>query len=525
MSELLVVDNFAGGGGASLGLERGLGRSVDIAVNHDLRSIRMHQANHPNTQHFAEDVWDVSPLKACGGRAVGFFWLSPDCTDHSKAKGGPIQRDRKIRGLAWLAVRWIAALKATDQHPLVIGLENVEEFRQWGPLYKKGQPKEGQPIPERRGEFFDLYVSRLRWHGYDVEWRELRACDYGAPTSRKRFFLVARRDGRPIVWPEPSHGPGRPKPYRTAAECIDWSIPSVSIFANPEEAKAFRSPWHQRGVKRPLAEKTMQRIARGVKRFILDAEDPFLLDDDQAAAFMALHYGGKTGYDLRNPLNTITQRDHHTVVTANLVRHFGNSDGADLKGQMPTVMPGGQGKTGLVSASLITIDNGSNGGAGARSMKEPLTTILSTNPRHALVSSFLTKLKGSNVGQDARDPLQTITAGGTHFGEVSAFLLKYYGEGLGQDLFEPMHTITTRDRFALVTVRIKGETYVIADILLRMLQPHELAEAQGFPKSYVLVGTKSDVIGRIGNSVPPQLVEAIARANQPVWGDAVEVAA
>lgn len=460
----LLIDNFAGAGGASLGIQWATGRPVDKAINHDLSAIRMHRANHPETEHYAEDVFAISPREVTGGCPVSGVWFSPDCTHHSKASGGAIKRSRQIRGLAWVAVKW-----ADQVRPDVIWLENVEEFETWGPLLQNGQPD-----PDRKGAYFRKFVRALESHGYQVEWRLLVAADYGAPTSRKRLFLVARCDGVPIRWPEPTHGPGTEQRYRTAAECIDWSIPTVSIFASPEEAKKL-------GVKRPLAENTLKRIARGLQKFVIDAEDPYILDDEQTAAFMALHYTGKTGYDLRRPLNTITQRDHHTLVTANLAHltHHGGNRVYDLR--------------------------------------EPIRTITAANRgEQALITAFLSKyhgLKGDESrGVDLQNPIKTLDTS-NRYGLVAAFLLKYYGTNVGLKVGESLHTITTRDRFALVTVH--GEPYQIIDIGLRMLQPHELAKAQGFPESYVWHGNKTQTIAKIGNSVPPQLVEAVVRANMP----------
>lgn len=326
----LIIDNFAGGGGASIGLERALGRPVDIAINHDRDAIEMHAANHPHTLHLIEDVFRVSPRKICQGRDVDVAWFSPDCTHFSKAKGANIQRDRKIRGLAWVAVKWAAQVQ-----PAVICLENVEEFQTWGPLTKSGKPNK-----RRQGEYFWKFIDALHNHGYEVEWRQLTACDYGAPTSRKRFFLIARCDGEPIVWPEPTHFPanaaapaaGAPS-YRTAAECIDWTIPTVSIFATPEECAALGIK-----AKRPLAENTMKRIARGVWKFILESNDPYILNDEQAAAFMSYHYTGHDGYDVRVPLKTVTARDHHALVAAMLTKYHGAKAG-EARGQNPRLSP------------------------------------------------------------------------------------------------------------------------------------------------------------------------------------------
>lgn len=513
MTHGLLIDNFAGGGGASVGIEAAMGRPVDVAINHDPDAIAMHTANHPHTLHLTEDVFDVSPLEVCKGRPVDVAWFSPDCTHFSKAKGGSLERDEKIRGLAWIAADW-----AEQVAPRLICLENVEEFITWGPL-----DDDKRPIPERAGETFWEFVNALQGYGYAVEWKLLSACDYGAPTSRRRFFMIARNDGEPIVWPEATHGhsprsmggtKGGFLPYRTAAECIDWSIPTVSIFATKEEVKRL-------GLNciRPLAENTLRRIARGVWKFIIDSDNPYILDDEQTASFMGLHYTGKIGYGMERPLATITQRDHHTLVAAMLTRFNNCGLGQELDRPTQTILS--KEKFGLVSASLITIDHKGNSGGGSHAVSHPLRTTTVKN-RHALVASYLTKMKGTNTGSGMDAPVQTITAGGLHHAQVTAFLLKYYGQGIGGNLTDPMHTVTSKDRFGLVTVR--GETYRIEDIGLRMLQPHELAAAQGFPADYILTGNKTSQVARIGNSVPPPVVTAILRANA-TWNEAAEAEA
>lgn len=347
MKTPLIVDLFAGGGGASCGIEVALGRSVDIAVNHDAEAVSLHQANHPNTLHFVSDVFEVDPRAVCGDRPVGLLWASPDCTYHSKARGGKPHRDRnkarRRRGLAGVVVRWAASVR-----PAVIALENVEEFQHWGPLLP-----DGTPCPARRGRSFRRWVAQLRNIGYAVEWRELRACDYGAPTIRKRLFVIARCDGQPIIWPRPTHGKpcelpfGGVKPWRSAAECIDWSIPVPSIF---DRAK-------------PLAAATLERIAAGVKRYVIEAEQPYFVTYAQqgggnrsaelplhtvtastkdqnclVAAFLAKHYTGVIGSDLREPIGTITSIDHHSLVSAFLAVYYGSErDGQSLADPMRTI--------------------------------------------------------------------------------------------------------------------------------------------------------------------------------------------
>lgn len=397
----LIVDNFAGGGGASTGIEAALGRSVDLAVNHSAAAIAMHTANHPRAKHLIEDVWRVDPVEACGGQPVDLAWFSPDCTHFSRAKGSA-PKSSKRRALASVVIRWARTVR-----PRVICLENVEEFLTWGPL-----DSDGQPDPRRAGKSFRCWLGKLRAQGYRVEWRLLCAADYGAPTTRRRLFLIARCDGLPIVWPEPTHGKGR-LPWRTAAEIIDWSIPCPSIFDR----------------KKPLAEATQKRIAEGLRRYVLDGR---VHAYGNVAALITKHYGGVVGHGMQLPLGTITTKDHHALTTATLGKTPGKHD-------------------------------------------------------------------------------------------VRGWLIKYYGgsgrpETQQQSLFEPLHTITTKARFGLVMVH--GEPFEIVDVGTRMLAPHELFAAQGFPGDYRLdcdLGgrplTKAQQIELCGNSVSPPVAEAIVRAN------------
>lgn len=316
----LVVDNFAGGGGASLGLERALGRPVDVAVNHSAHAISMHEANHPHTRHLQDDIWHVDPKQATQGRPVGVAWFSPDCTHHSRAKGGkPVSQ--KIRGLAWVVVRW-----ARDVRPRVILLENVLEWAEWGPL-----TDDNRPCPKRRGHYFDLWVRQLRKLGYAVEWRRLCAADYGAPTSRTRLFLIARCDGLPIQWPVPTHGPGR-KPYRSAAEIINWALPCPSIFLTAEEARTV-------GCRRPLAPKTMARIAAGIRRYVVEHPDPFIAPvAGPVAAYMAQHNTGMVGHDMREPVSTIVGKAcTQALVSAFITKYYGTNVGSDCRSPVQTV--------------------------------------------------------------------------------------------------------------------------------------------------------------------------------------------
>jgi DNA (cytosine-5)-methyltransferase 1 len=470
-SRELIVDSFAGGGGASLGISWALGRHPDVAINHNAEAVSMHRMNHPATHHYTEDVWKVDPREATGGRPVGLMWLSPDCKHFSKAKGGkPVSR--KIRGLAWVAVRWAEAVR-----PRVICLENVEEFQSWGPL-----ADDGKPCPRRRGLTFKQFTGRLRNLGYQVEWRELRAADYGAPTTRKRLFLVARCDGALIRWPSPSH---QRHQWRAAAECIDWSLPCPSIFDRS----------------RPLAENTLRRIAAGVKRFVLESPRPFVVN---------MAHGGKVE-DINGPISTI----------------------ATEKG----------GCRALVSPTLIQAGYGEREGQAPRvpGLHKPLGTIVN-GQKHALVAAYLARHFTGVAGRDLRSPVPTVTAVDHHSlvtaelgaiadrrEQVRAFLVAYFGnEKDGVNLHDPMRTVTARDRFGLVTVH--GVDYAIVDIGMRMLQPRELFRAQGFPDTYeidcgiddageIVPLTKTAQVRMCGNSVVPQMAEAIVRAQFDVMAD------
>lgn len=494
--ETQLVDNFAGGGGASTGIEWALGRSPDLAVNHDSEAIAMHAANHPQTRHLVESVWDVDPRAITEGKPVALAWFSPDCTYYSKARGAKPFRDRdnarRRRGLAWVVVRWAKAVK-----PRVICLENVEEFAGWGPLLD-----DGHPDPIRRGFTFRRWITQLRNCGYEVEARELRACDYGAPTTRRRLFVVARSDGRPIVWPEATHGRGR-LPYRTAAECIDWSLPCPSIFDR----------------KKPLAENTLRRIARGLRRYVLEVPEPFIVP--------VTHAGDVRVHSISEPMPTITgaHRGEKALVAPTLIQ----SSWGERKGQAPhtldlhrplgTIVAGGV-KHALVAAFLAK-HYGGHEATGSR-LSDVIDTV-TTRDHHALVTSYLLKLRGGLeehpvTAQDHRGPAPTICAGGTHLAEVRAFLIEYNGSAEGPPQVNlPLHTVTTHDRFGLVTV--EGQDYVIADIGMRMLEPSELFRAQGFPPDYVTAPvvdgkplTKTAQIRMCGNAVPPQLAEALVRA-------------
>lgn len=517
----VVVDLFAGGGGASEGIRRALGVSPVLAVNHCAAAIRMHEVNHPNTVHLQEDVFEVRPRRP-GRKAIDLLWASPDCTHHSRAKGGaPRLTGRRM--LAWAVIEWARAVS-----PRCIALENVPEFENWGPL-----DEAGQPIKARAGETFRAFVDALRMAGYRVEWRCLVAADFGAPTTRRRLYLLARNDGAPIAWPEPTHGPGRSQPWRTAADIIDWSIPCFSIFER----------------KKPLAEATQRRVAEGIRRYVLAAAKPFIVqvnhgrdvnrsqDLDRPLTTVATGTGAhgfglvsptlvQAGYgeregqsprclDIEAPLGTVVAGGaKHALVAAWLAKHYGNGVvGQPLNRPLGTV-------TAVDHHSVVCCTLGTGGRAAQSpptSIVVPLPTV-TTKADRALVAAHIEKFHGSAVGGVAVDqPLPTVTSGGGrgggHAALVATFLTKFYGSGgQWQGANEPLHTIPTVDRFGLVTVTIDGEPYVITDIGLRMLQPRELARAQGFGDDYQLTGTLREQVARIGNSVCPPVAEAIVRA-------------
>jgi site-specific DNA-cytosine methylase len=481
----LVVDNFAGGGGASTGMEFGLNRHVDIAINHDKDAIDMHKLNHPETKHYCESVWDVDPIEACGGKTVGLAWFSPDCKHFSKAKGKtPV--NKQIRGLAWIAVSWAALVPVR-----CFKIENVEEFLTWGPVV------DGKPSPERKGETFDGFIKALTTGlgsshmsykdiyealfrckydikrkltiykavkhglGYDVEKKIIKACDFGAPTIRKRLFIIGRNDGVSIKWPKATHGDGENlKPFRTAADIIDWSIPVKSIFNR----------------KRPLVDKTMVRIAKGIEKYVINADNPFIIPAELTTPFITECANGSSQRNMPadEPLRTIC---------------------AQVKG----------GHFALVSPILAKLSD--------------VEQNIKIKPKKkTLVTSHMVKLRGTNIGHGTDEPVHTISAGGFHIGEVRAFLVEYYGAASAFSLDKPLHTVTTRDRFGLVT--IKGENYEIVDIGMRMLEPHELFAAQGFPLNYIISHdsegnklAKHKQVARCGNAVCPPVAQALVEAN------------
>lgn len=522
----LVVDNFAGGGGASTGIEMATGYSVDIAINHDPEAIRMHKANHPYTKHYCEDVWQVDPVKACDGHPVGLAWFSPDCKHFSKAKGGK-PKDKKIRGLAWVACRWAGLVR-----PRVIMLENVEEFKTWGPLNRRHHP-----IKSKRGKTFQKFIKQLTDLGYDVQFKELIAADYGAPTMRKRFFMIARCDSKPIVWPEPTHAPadseavkaGLLKPYVGAYTQLDFSLPCPSIFDTSEEIK---EKYGIRAV-RPLAPNTMKRIARGLKKFVLENSEPFIVQVNHSGAksdyckstklipYLSVNRENHFGSDLREPVHTITGNNQHMLMTPTLIQYHSETAQGEVRGQTiedPIMTVDGSNRYGLVTSFLHKYYDGGYKGAG-ESVEKPLPTVTAWD-HNSVVTANLIQMNNHCDGRDVRDPIPTITAGDGHFGEVRAFLIKYYGKGTGQDVKEPLDTVTAQDRFGLVT--INGTDYQIVDIGLRMLEPRELYGCQGFPDDYIIdrdytgkTYLRSEQVRRCGNAVCPPLPAALVRANLP----------
>lgn len=553
LDDELIVDEFACGGGMSEAIEQAIGRHVDIAVNHDDDACSMHAANHPQTEHHWKDVFEVCPRKATRGRAVGLLHLSPDCTHHSQARGGQ-PRSKQLRGLAWVAVRW-----AGMKHPRIITLENVKQILQWGPLIAKRCPKTRRvvkidgtvaapgervpvqqqhlvPDPARAGQTWRAFVRSLELQGYTVEWRVLCAADYGAPTTRSRLFMVARCDGAPIVWPEPTHfkAPKRgQKRWRSAAECIDWSIQGRSIL----------------GREKPLADATLRRVAHGMKRYVLDSAEPFIV---QIANW------SRDGLNsVSDPLSTVTawpKGGSHAVVAPVMVQaghgqgtpdaprwSYGAKDACDPVGTV-TASGGGQA---LAVGTLVQMGYGERDGQAPRALdaRQPLGTVVGAG-KFAAVTAFVEQANGgfnATPARDAREPLSTSTATGSQQRLVTAtmaepgltpeqeagalrcaaFLIRYYGQG-GQlgDLHEPMSTSTTKDRLALVTVWLRGTPYVIVDIHLRMLTPRELYNANGFPATYIIdrghdgrVFSKSTQVRMCGNAVPPPLGRAVIAAN------------
>lgn len=565
--DYLIVDNFAGGGGASCGIELATGRPVNIAINHDPDAIAMHKANHPYTEHYQESVWDINPKEICKGQQVGLAWFSPDCKHFSKAKGGkPV--DKNIRGLAWIVLKWAGTVR-----PRVIILENVEEFQTWGPVRK------GKPVKSKQGETFERWKSQLKALGYTIEHRELKACDYGAPTIRKRFFLIARCDGKPIVFPEPTHGPansedvknGKLKPYRTAADCIDFTLPCQSIFNR----------------KKPLAVNTQRRIARGLDKFVIKESKPFIVH---------IGNGERKGQlprvqDIDKPVTTIVSSCKQYFCMPYLTKFQQLSQGQNIKLPFDTVMPGAT-RFGLIAPALIqyhsetakaevrgqsldnpimTVDSSPRygmfvpflskyyGGVIGDKISNPVPTVTSIDhnalsmpfltqyysgadhantvcnplqtitvqPRHYLCNAYLTILRNNMYCRSVNEPLNTITTSGAHFAYTKVYVKKYkHGCNLynWSKVRELLNTYTDWDLAddEILIFNINGVEQFIYDIGLRMLQPKELYKAQGFPDDYIIetdcngkAYPKSKQVARCGNAVPPPFAKTLVMANCP----------
>jgi DNA (cytosine-5)-methyltransferase 1 len=432
MNRPLIIDSFAGGGGASEGIRAALVRDPDYAMNHSREALAMHRINHPDTHHIEEDVWNVDARSLCAGRPVGLLWMSPDCKHFSKAKGGK-PREKAIRGLAWVGVRWIKSLPAR-QRPRIVFLENAEEFQDWGPLLD-----DGRPCPVHRGATFRSFVEAFEAMGYVVEWRELRACDYGAPTIRKRLFLIARRDGKPIVWPAPTHGgPTNPgviagllKPWRTAAEIIDWSLPCPSIFETSAEIKAK----HGIRANRPLADATMARIAKGTKRYVLDAAKPFLVRTDMTSAFK------RNGVnDIDEPLRTQTTSGSHAIVTPFVSYAQQGGRSRDIEAPLHTITASPKDHNTVVAPVIVNVANGKTTGRAPNvwPVEDPIRTVTQAGT-HAVVAPFLSPRYQAKPGHEPRvravdEPAATIVGGGNVPGHLcTPFLVPRYGERPGQD--------------------------------------------------------------------------------------------
>ena len=544
MTGEIIVDNFAGGGGASTGIEIATGRLVALAVNHDPAAILMHRTNHPYTEHFQASVWDIDPKAVCRGRPVGLAWFSPDCKHFSKAKGAALV-DRKIRGLAWITLRWAATVR-----PRVIILENVEEFQTWGPVRK------GKPVKRLAGTTFRKFIDQLTELGYTVEFRELVAADFGAPTSRKRFYMIARCDGKPIVWPKPTHSKtgadGLPK-WRSAAEIIDWSLPCPSVFASKAEIM------ERYGLKavRPLASNTMRRVIRGVDKFTIRSGKPFIVPTG---------YGERKGqaprvHDLDAPLPTVVSTGKENLcrpllAPALIQYHTEQTEHVRASGLgTPINTVDASNRYGLTCANLVEYYTGGR----PLDVQDPLHTVTS-HDREAVVAAHIAKYYGGVVGEKVGEPLPTVTAI-DHNAVCAAHVVKFKGDEVGTQPTEPLPTQTSSGVFAVcrthlakirsgddlghwpeirdllnefcgytlaedevLLLEIGGALYYIADIGLRMLSPRELYNAMGFPPDYIIdrdyLGNeykKSAQVARCGNAVCPPVASALVRANLPEW--------
>ncbi|MCI9621501.1 MAG: DNA cytosine methyltransferase [Dorea sp.] len=515
MKDGLIIDCFAGGGGASVGIEMALGRQVDIAINHDPDAILMHKTNHPDTIHLTEDIFKVDLQKYVKGRHVSLMWASPDCTSHSKAKGGQ-PRKQGLRILPWAVYKHAKAIL-----PDVIIMENVEEIQQWGPL-----DPDGHPIPERKGEDYKKFITSMKSLGYIFDSRELVAADYGAPTTRKRWYAVFRRDGKAIVWPELTHskgGVGGLEPWEPIYKYLDLLDFGSSIF----------------GRKKPLAENTMKRIARGLEKFVFNNLEPFIIK-------VTHKYDQFRGHSMYEPLQTITSKNDAALVTPYIMQigqtGFAKHRNRSIEEPISTVVT--KNEHCLISPIMIQYHSETTKtGVRGQQVTEPIQTIDTSN-RYGLVASYLTKFYKSGIGQNLKEPIHTITTSPGHFGTISVltvhleelqdagmdeetaqkctcvsqFIMEYYGCGTGQELREPIHTIVTKERFALITVL--GDEYVILDIFLRMLKPEELKLGQGFPEDYIIDrdynGNRypiSKQVARIGNSVVPIMAKKLVESN------------
>lgn len=573
MTGEIIVDNFAGGGGASTGIEIATGMAVAIAINHDPAAILMYKTNHPYTEHFQASVWDIDPVAVCRGRRVGLAWFSPDCKHFSKAKGAALV-DRKIRGLAWITLRWAAKVR-----PRVIILENVEEFQTWGPVRK------GKPVKKLAGTTFRKFIDQLTELGYTVEYRELIAADYGAPTSRKRFYMVARCDRKPIVWPKPTHSKtgadGLPK-WRCASEIIDWSLPCPSVFASKAQ---IMDKYGLKAV-RPLAKNTMRRIIRGVDKFTIRSGKPFIVQQKfQNAAqniekplttvtavgahelckpllapVTVTNTSNSVGGTVGAPVHTVTTAGNQMLVTPFLAEcnHSGGGHIAPVTDAHKTITAKHTG--GIVAPALIqyhteqtehvrasglgtpihTVDASNRYGltcanlveyyTGGRPLdvQDPMHTVTS-HDREAVVAAHVVKFKGDNLGHGADEPMQTVTTSAGEFAVCKAYLAKMRsGDDLGhwpeiRALLNEFCGYALADDDVLL-LEIGGALYYIADIGLRMLSPRELYNAMGFPPDYIIDRDyegnkykKSAQVARCGNAVCPPVASALVRANLPEW--------
>lgn len=546
----IIVDNFAGGGGASTGIELATGQNVSIAINHDPAAILMHKTNHPHTEHLQDSVWNIDPVEICAGRPVGLAWFSPDCKHFSKAKGAALV-DKNIRGLAWIVLKWAGTVR-----PRVIILENVEEFKTWGPVRK------GKPIKARAGETFDKWFSQLEALGYKIEHRELVAADYGAPTTRKRFVLVARCDGKPIVWPERTHAPrdseevksGKCKPWVSAAEIIDWSLPCPSIF---ESTYTIKEKYGLKAM-RPLKDNTLRRIARGMDKFVIKSQKPFIIP---------VGYGERKGQaprvnDIDNPVGTVVGTVKHNVVdpvlTPYALNHKFKNEPESLERPLSTITAVNGHE--VVMPTLIQYHaEQSEKEVRASGFEKPLMTVDGSG-RYAVAAAHLTQYFKGDHYHSPEDPLHTVTTE-IREGVTLAHLTEFKGQDIGQDVNNPLRTIMTKDVLGVVTTRLEkingfndlkfwpqvrdmlntycgyniaedeililtigGIDYFISDIGLRMLTPAELYRAQGFPEDYIIdhdyTGKsypKSQQVARCGNAVCPPMAKAVVAVNLPEY--------